>query len=52
MATFANLLPVTVIAEILGVPAGTVASRMHYAMRGLRAALDADARPHGREALQ
>ena len=28
----------------LGIPAGTVASRLHYAMRGLRAALDADAR--------
>ena len=45
-------LPLDRVAEILGVPAGTVASRMHYAMRGLRAALDADARPSGREALQ
>jgi DNA-directed RNA polymerase specialized sigma24 family protein len=37
------------VAETLGVPVGTVRSRLHYAMRGLRAALDADARPrHGR----
>lgn len=33
------------IADTLGVPAGTVKSRVHHAMRGLRAALDADARP-------
>ena len=33
------------IAETLGVPAGTVKSRVHNAMRGLRAAVDADARP-------
>jgi RNA polymerase sigma-70 factor (ECF subfamily) len=33
------------VAEILGVPTGTVRSRLHHAMRGLRAALDADARP-------
>lgn len=37
-------LPVDRIGELLGIPAGTVASRLHYAMRGLRAALDADAR--------
>jgi len=37
------------IAEILGVPIGTVRSRLHHAMRGLRAALDADARPIARE---
>jgi RNA polymerase sigma-70 factor (ECF subfamily) len=40
------------IADILGVPVGTVASRLHHAMRGLRAALDADARPVTREAAQ
>ena len=33
----------------LGVPAGTVRSRLHHAMRGLRAALDADARPTPQE---
>jgi RNA polymerase sigma-70 factor (ECF subfamily) len=36
-------------ADALGVPEGTVRSRLHYAMRGLRAALDADARPAARE---
>jgi RNA polymerase sigma-70 factor (ECF subfamily) len=39
-------------AEALGVPEGTVRSRLHYAMRGLRAALDADARPVAREVAQ
>ena len=41
--------PLDRIAEALGVPVGTVRSRLHYAMRGLRAALDADARPTARE---
>jgi RNA polymerase sigma-70 factor (ECF subfamily) len=45
-------LPLDRIADVLGIPAGTVASRLHYAMRGLRAALDADARPSAREAIQ
>jgi RNA polymerase sigma-70 factor (ECF subfamily) len=40
------------IADAVGIPVGTVASRLHYAMRGLRAALDADARPPIREAAQ
>jgi RNA polymerase sigma-70 factor (ECF subfamily) len=40
------------IADALGVPEGTVRSRLHYAMRALRAALEADARPAAREALQ
>ena len=40
-------LPLERVAEILGIPIGTAHSRLHYAMRGLRAALDADARPHG-----
>ena len=40
------------VADALGVPVGTVRSRLHYAMRGLRAALDADARPASREAAQ
>jgi RNA polymerase sigma-70 factor (ECF subfamily) len=33
------------VAEALGVPLGTVRSRLHYARRALRAALDADRRP-------
>jgi RNA polymerase sigma factor (sigma-70 family) len=33
------------VAEALGVPAGTVRSRLHYAVRAMRAALDADSRP-------
>jgi RNA polymerase sigma-70 factor (ECF subfamily) len=37
------------VADTLGVPVGTVRSRLHHAMRGLRAALDADARPTARE---
>jgi DNA-directed RNA polymerase specialized sigma24 family protein len=34
-------LPLTEIAEILGVPYGTVGSRMHHATRALRAGIDA-----------
>ena len=41
--------PLEQIAETLGVPIGTVRSRLHHAMRGLRAALDADGRPVPRE---
>jgi DNA-directed RNA polymerase specialized sigma24 family protein len=33
------------IAETLGIPAGTARSRLHYATRVLRAAIEADARP-------
>jgi RNA polymerase sigma-70 factor, ECF subfamily len=44
--------PLEQVAEILGVPSGTVYSRLHYAMRGLRAAIDADARPATREVAQ
>ena len=43
-------LTVDEIAETLGVPPVTVRSRLHHAMRGLRAALEADARPVPREA--
>lgn len=32
------------IADALGIPAGTAGSRLHYAVRSLRAALEADAR--------
>jgi RNA polymerase sigma-70 factor, ECF subfamily len=38
-------LPLTEIADSLGVPAGTVRSRLHYATRMLRAAVEADAVP-------
>jgi len=40
------------IAETLGVSSGTVKSRVHHAMRGLRAAIDADARSTVREVAQ
>ncbi len=33
------------IADELGIPLGTVKSRLHYAMHAMRAALEADARP-------
>jgi RNA polymerase sigma-70 factor (ECF subfamily) len=36
--------PLTEIAEILGLPLGTVKSRLHRGIRTIRAALDADAR--------
>ena len=42
-------LPLDEVAETLGVPVGTVRSRLLHAMRGLRAALEADARPATRE---
>jgi RNA polymerase sigma-70 factor (ECF subfamily) len=46
-------LPLDRTAEILGIPVGTAHSRLHHAMRALRAALDADARaPTTREAAQ
>ena len=45
-------LPLDQVAEILGVPIGTVRSRLFHAMRGLRAALEADARPALREVAQ
>ncbi len=37
-------LPVTEVAETLGIPVGTAGSRLHYAVRSLRAAFEADAR--------
>jgi RNA polymerase sigma-70 factor (ECF subfamily) len=45
-------LPIDRVAELLGIPIGTAHSRLHYAMRGLRAALDADARPTSQEAAR
>ena len=45
-------LPLERVAEILGIPVGTAHSRLHHAMRGLRAALEADARPTVREVAQ
>ena len=44
-------MPLDEVAETLGVPAGTARSRLHHAMRALRAALEADARPPKREAV-
>ena len=37
--------PLTEIATTLGIPVGTARSRLHYATRQLRAAIEADARP-------
>jgi RNA polymerase sigma-70 factor (ECF subfamily) len=45
-------LPLEQVADVVGVPVGTVASRLHHAMRGLRAALEADARPAAPEVAQ
>jgi RNA polymerase sigma-70 factor (ECF subfamily) len=36
-------LPLDRVADTLGIPVGTVASRLHYAMRALRAVIDTDA---------
>jgi RNA polymerase sigma factor (sigma-70 family) len=41
--------PLDEIARILEIPVGTAHSRLHHAMRGMRAALDADSRPKARE---
>ena len=38
-------LPTMQVADILGIPVGTVSSRLHRALDIMRAALDADARP-------
>ncbi len=45
-------MPLDGIAEALDIPVGTAHSRLHHAMRGLRAALDADARPSAQEVAQ
>ena len=41
-------MPLKSLASSLGVPAGTVRSRLHHALGGLRAAIEADARPPNR----
>ena len=38
-------LPLVEVADTLGIPAGTARSRLHYATRTLRAAVEADAAP-------
>jgi RNA polymerase sigma-70 factor (ECF subfamily) len=45
-------MPLDEVADTIGVPVGTVRSRLHYAMRGLRTALEADARPTTQEVAQ
>jgi RNA polymerase sigma-70 factor, ECF subfamily len=45
-------IPIERVAQILDVPIGTVYSRLHHAMRAMRAALDADDRPVAREAAR
>lgn len=45
-------LPLAEVAEVLGIPVGTAGSRLHYAMKGLHAALDADGRSVLQEAVQ
>jgi len=44
-------LPLDRVAEIVGIPAGTAHSRLHHAMRALRAALDAESRAATREVI-
>ena len=41
--------PLDEIARILEIPVGTAHSRLHHAMRAMRAAIDADTRPTARE---
>ena len=41
--------PLTEIAATLGIPVGTARSRLHFATRQLRAAIEADARPMSSE---
>ena len=45
-------MPLERVADVLGIPIGTARSRLYHAMRGLRAALDADARPAARGVTQ
>ena len=48
MQHYLGLTPVDM-AEVLGIPVGTVGSRLHYATRALRAALEADERTSSEE---
>jgi DNA-directed RNA polymerase specialized sigma24 family protein len=43
-------MPLDRVADTLDIPRGTARSRLHYAMRSMRAALEADARPAERRA--
>ena len=43
MQHYLGLTPVDM-AEVLGIPIGTVGSRLHYATKALRAAIEADER--------
>jgi RNA polymerase sigma-70 factor, ECF subfamily len=43
-------IPLDRVAQILEIPVGTVHSRLHHAIRAMRAAIDADARPAPAEA--
>ena len=43
MQHYLGLTPVDM-AEVLGIPVGTVGSRLHYATRALRTAIEADER--------
>ena len=45
-------IPVDRVAQILEIPVGTAHSRIHHAMRAMRAALDADERPAAAEAIR
>ena len=45
-------LPLERVADIVGIPRGTVGSRLHYATRQLRSALIADEQPTAREVAQ
>jgi RNA polymerase sigma-70 factor (ECF subfamily) len=38
-------MPLDAVAQALGIAPGTARSRLHHAMRGMRAAIDADSRP-------
>jgi RNA polymerase sigma-70 factor (ECF subfamily) len=44
-------LPLMDVADALDIPIGTVSSRLHYAMKGLHAALEAGSRPVLQEAM-
>ena len=44
-------LPLERVADIVGIPPGTAHSRLHHALRALRAALDADSRTPVREVI-